>query len=77
MKKNMADNLTATWVDRGREPQCPSDPQFPFGVDLEDLDTSGGAENRCQTALPYPAKRCGYFVVSCKERLGGPMTFPR
>jgi hypothetical protein len=64
MKKNMADNLTATWVDRGREPQCPSDPQFPFGVDL---DTSGGAENRCQTALPYPAKRCGYFVVSCKD----------
>lgn len=50
------------WVDHGREPQCPPNPDHPSGIDV---DTSGGAPS-CSTTLPYPAKRCGYFVVECR-----------
>jgi hypothetical protein len=57
-------NLSVTWVDRGFDPKCQPDAKFPDGVDL---DTSNGAAKTCQRALPYPAKRCGYFVVNCTE----------
>ena len=60
-----APNLTVEWIDRRREPQCPPDPKYPHGIDL---DISGGhVANTCQTALPYPAKRIGYYVVNCSE----------
>jgi hypothetical protein len=55
-------NLTVEWIDRGREPQVKPNPEFPNGVDL---DISKGKAVTCQTALPYPARRCGYYVVSC------------
>jgi hypothetical protein len=51
------------WIDRGREPQCAPNPKYPRGVDI---DSSDGAEKTCASALPYPAKRCGYFVVKCR-----------
>jgi hypothetical protein len=50
------------WIDGGREPRCQPNPAYPEGVDL---DASGGAEAACKVDLPYPAKRCGYFVVKC------------
>jgi len=56
--------LNVTWVDSGREAQCPSDPRFPHGMDV---DVSGRAIETCQTDLPYPADRCGYFVVKCAK----------
>jgi hypothetical protein len=59
MKK---ENLLVSWVDRGFEPTCEPDPRFPNGVDL---DLTTGQVRTCQTALPYPARRCGYFVVNC------------
>jgi hypothetical protein len=59
-----AENLIISWVDRGFEPRCASDPKTPDGVDL---DMSKGAERTCARALPYPAKRCGYFVVNCED----------
>jgi len=50
-----------TWVDWGREPRCAPDPDYPAGIDLDcTLGLSG-----CTTALPYPAKRCGLYVVKC------------
>ena len=55
-------NLKVEWIDRGFEPQCEPDPRFPRGVDL---DATRGQVRTCQTALPYPATRCGYFLVSC------------
>jgi hypothetical protein len=58
----MSETLTVKWIDRGREPRCAADPQFPEGMDL---DFSRGATNACETAVPYPAKRVGYYVVSC------------
>jgi hypothetical protein len=53
---------TVHWTDRRREPGCPPNPNFPEGVDV---DVSSGAETFCDVALPYPAKRCGYYTVTC------------
>lgn len=50
------------WVDSGREPQQRSDPRYPQGVNL---DISAGRMPCCAVKLPYPAQRCGYFVVTC------------
>lgn len=54
--------LSVEWVDHGREPQCPPNPQYPNGIDA---DVSKGAVKTCHTDLPYPAKRCGHYVVRC------------
>jgi hypothetical protein len=59
----MEQKITVSWVDRGREPQCPPNPAYPDGIDL---DCSGGAEITCKAPLPYPAKCCGYFVAKCE-----------
>jgi hypothetical protein len=48
------------WIDHGREPQCAPDPNYPEGKDVD-----CGVEQSCLTPLPYPAKRCGLFVVTC------------
>lgn len=56
--------LKAVWKDSGREPQCSPDPEFPHGIDA---DVSEGAVKTCSLDLPYPAKRCGIFVVQCDE----------
>lgn len=50
------------WIDRGREPQCVPDPNYPNGIDL---DSSEGKTPFCSTDLPYPAKRCGLFWIEC------------
>lgn len=51
------------WLDGGREPQCAPDPNYPNGIDL---DCSANASLRCNVSLPYPAKRCGMYLVECK-----------
>lgn len=51
------------WIDRNREPKCPPNPAFPQGTDF---DASGGAKRTCVVELPYPAKRCGVYVVQCE-----------
>jgi hypothetical protein len=50
------------WVDRFYEPQERPDPRYPLGIDV---DLSNGADQACTAALPYPAKRIGYFVIEC------------
>jgi len=50
------------WIDRGREPQCPPNPYYPHGVDA---DLSSGADKTCTAELPYPARRCGIYVIGC------------
>ena len=54
--------LNVKWVDSGREPQCPPNPAHPNGIDI---DATHGQFASCETALPYPAKRCGLFMVDC------------
>jgi hypothetical protein len=51
------------WIDHRREPQNQPDPRYPNGVDL---DITNGTGPNCATPLPYPAKRCGLYVVECK-----------
>jgi hypothetical protein len=52
-----------TWVDKGREPHSPPNPDYPDGIDL---DSSGGAKLSCLVPLPYPARRCGDYIVYCR-----------
>lgn len=59
----MAD-FSIRWVDKGREPQCQPDPRYPAG---KDADLSEGAAKTCKSELPYPAKRCGVYVVRCRK----------
>ena len=59
----MEQALTVEWIDGKREPQCAPNPSYPMG---KDVDVSAGAEKTCKVALPYPAKRCGTYVVRCK-----------
>jgi hypothetical protein len=56
-------SIKVEWFDSGREPQCAPDPDYPKG---KDLDISDGSKSCC-AQLPYPAKRCGYFVVACSK----------
>lgn len=58
----LAKPITVDWIDGGREPECPASPAYPNGIDL---DLSAGAARVCQVELPYPAQRCGQFIVSC------------
>ncbi|WOH52776.1 MULTISPECIES: hypothetical protein [unclassified Bradyrhizobium] len=50
------------WIDRGGKATQPPDPDYPYGIDV---DLTGGRTPFCETALPYPAKRLGYFTVAC------------
>lgn len=60
----MEQALKVKWFDHGREPQCEPDPDFPDG---KDIDSSFGADKTCFTDLPYPARRCGLFLVICNK----------
>lgn len=53
-----------TWRDSGHEPRVPPNPAYPTGIDL---DASQGAEQTCQTALPYPAQRIGSYFIECNR----------
>lgn len=52
------------WIDSGREPQCAPNPAHPNGIDA---DCSNGAEATCMADLPYPAVRCGLYVIECEQ----------
>lgn len=56
--------LKVEWIDRKREPKCPPNPAYPNGIDVEIGDRRSD-DPTCYTALPYPAKRCGVYVVRC------------
>lgn len=58
----MRSQFQVTWNDAGREPQWPPNPDYPNGIDL---DTSEGAETTCTVELPYPARRCGQYLIQC------------
>lgn len=54
--------LDIEWVDLGREPECAPNPAFPDGIDV---DISSEDAPACFTELPHPAKRCGFYKVTC------------
>ena len=57
-----APGLHTEWVDLGREPECAPNPAFRDGIDV---DISAEGAPACFTELPYPAKRCGFYKVTC------------
>jgi hypothetical protein len=57
-------HFTVEWIDGGREPQNPPDPRYPDGIDL---NIAGNNPVRCTVELPYPARRCGQYVVECTK----------
>jgi hypothetical protein len=66
MTNRATTSLQVHWVDRGYEPKSPPNPAFPKGVDI---DLTGGDRlvRSCSAELPYPAKRVGYYVVTCNK----------
>lgn len=64
-KKNMIKNqFDLKWIDEQREPVCTPDPNYPNG---KDIDASKGSKNVCKVTLPYPARRCGKYLVKCNK----------
>lgn len=59
----MSEKLSVEWIDHKRDPQCPPNPKYPLGIDV---DLANGAMS-CKAALPYPAKRCGVYLVRCER----------
>ena len=51
------------WMDFGREPKCPPNPNYPNGIDV---DMSDGATVTCTAKLAHPTKRCGAYRVMCR-----------
>lgn len=54
------------WIDTRREPRCASNPAYPNGIDIRLTTESAMLVPTCVRSLPYPAKRCGYYVVFCE-----------
>lgn len=57
--------LKIEWVDRGTHAQSPSNPNFPNGMDV-DLRSNREARS-CKAEMPYPAMRCGQYVIECSK----------
>jgi hypothetical protein len=51
------------WVDGNREPVCAPDPAYPNGIDV---DFTAGRAPACRVSLPYPAQRCGFYMLKCR-----------
>lgn len=56
-------HFTIEWKDAERDAVCKPDPKYPDGVDL---DVTRGKPLACKAFVPYPAKRVGAYVVTCK-----------
>ena len=58
------EQIKITWFDHQREPQCDPNPAHPNGIDV---DLRAGKDRGCVTELPYPAPRCGVYLVICEK----------
>ena len=56
--------LKVEWIDGKREPQCQPDQKYPDGMPI---DMACGRLPSCFTDLPYPAARCGMYIVECDQ----------
>ena len=52
------------WLDHRRQSQLPPNPDYPEGIDL---DCSSPPCPSCRVELPYPAKRCGVYLMTCRR----------
>lgn len=53
--------ITVQFLDSGREPKLPPNPEYPDGMDIDLAHDAKG----CITTLPYPAPRCGAMLLKC------------
>jgi hypothetical protein len=53
------------FISHNRMAECPADPAFPDGVEIDFSDGKPGWV--CVHEIPYPAKCCGLWVVTCME----------
>ena len=60
----MEQALKVRFVGSGDPPKCPPNPKHPLGIDV---DFTKGAAKFCVTALPYPAKGIGGWVIECPK----------
>jgi hypothetical protein len=51
------------WVDQHRTSERPPDPTYPSGCAI---DVALDAMKACRLELPWPAERCGIYVVTCR-----------
>jgi hypothetical protein len=80
-KRGLNMSIEVYFLDSGREPQCKADPRYPDGVHL---NLAVGAEQKCTRNVPWPAPRCGTYVIECKKcgfkgaiKVGGSPDDPR
>lgn len=50
------------WIDGKRESQNAPDPECPEGIDI---NLAVAMHTTCKVSLPYPARRCGWYVIWC------------
>ena len=60
----MSEQFDIRWIDRGREPRNPPNPDYPDGIHV---DVSRDSAPSCRADLPYPARRCGVYKVVCRR----------
>jgi hypothetical protein len=57
----MTKQFKVQWIDRGRPPNNPPNPDFPNGQDIDSW-----ARPACRVELPYMTqKNVGYWYVEC------------
>ena len=61
---NDMEDFEIVWVDSGIEPKCQPNPNYPKGIAI---DQSRGSKKTCTVKLPYPARRCGVYFVTCNK----------
>lgn len=54
--------ITVEFVSHNRKAQMPPNPKYLGGIDI---DLRNGANQGCETPLPYPAECCGILLVHC------------
>jgi hypothetical protein len=60
----MSDQHTIVFLDSGRDPEIPPNPQYPTG---KFVDASYGTSMTCDVELPYPAPRWGVMFIKCSK----------
>ena len=63
MEQEVTPDWQIEWLDHGRDPQCPPNPRYPDGIDV---DVSHGATVTCTSPLAHPTPRCGLYMVKCR-----------
>jgi hypothetical protein len=59
-----AGQFLVDWVDLHRSSDAPADPAFPAG---SPIDVALDALRACRIELPWPAERCGIWLVTCQK----------